>query len=240
LLKLVLMIFWIALISMALVFHINHGVPLSEYPQIIQQWIKGYGIWGGVVYVVIYIIRPLVFFPATLLTAVSGLIFGPWWGVVYTVIGENLSANLTFLIGRFFGKEMMDRLSSKYSQFNRLDCAFRDNGFISVFIMRLTHFPFDLVGYLSGACSLRQRDFALGTFIGILPGLITFVLLGASFTDPRNLLLVFISLIIGIVIAKKLKAKNSKFQMKDLPKSKQLRPEEEEQIHNLEDSDVRS
>jgi len=66
---------------MALVFHFNHGVPLGEYPQIIQQWIQGYGIWGGVVYVVIYIIRPLVFFPATLLTAVSGLIFGPWCGL---------------------------------------------------------------------------------------------------------------------------------------------------------------
>lgn len=212
-LKLLFLILWIGLFTSALTIFVSLGIPLSDYPRLIQNWIQNYGIWGGVVYVLIYLIRPLLFVPATLLTAVSGLAFGPWWGILYTIIGENISANLTFLIGRFFGKEMVDRLTSRNARLNRIDCAFRDNGFMSVFVMRLTHLPFDLVGFLSGACSLRHRDFALGTFIGILPGLITFVLLGASFTDPRNLLLVIASLVTGLLVSKWLKANKNQIRI---------------------------
>ncbi|MCP3869210.1 MAG: TVP38/TMEM64 family protein [Gammaproteobacteria bacterium] len=200
-----LLILWIGLFGVVLTIYLSLGIPLSNYPGLIQEWIQDYGVWGGIVYVLIYLIRPLLFVPATLLTTVSGLAFGPWWGIIYTIIGENISANLTFVIGRFFGKTMVERLTAKIMYINRIDCAFRNNGFMSVFVMRLTHLPFDLVGYLSGACNLRHRDFALGTFIGILPGLVTFVLLGASFTDPRNLLLVIVSLVTGLLVSKWLK-----------------------------------
>ena len=46
--------------------------------------------------------------------------------------------------------------------------------------MRLMFLPFDLVGYSSGVCSIRQRDFVLGTLLGTLPGLATFILLGSA------------------------------------------------------------
>ena len=62
-------------------------------------------VYGPLLYIVVYTIRPLIFFPATVLTALSGALFGFWWGIVYTIVGENLSANLAYWIGRFFGKD---------------------------------------------------------------------------------------------------------------------------------------
>ncbi len=199
--KIVLILLWAGLVAGAVGYYYSVGVPLSEYPELIRAWVQGYGAWGGVVYVLIYLLRPLLFIPATLLTTVSGLVFGPGWGVFYTVIGENLSANFTFLIGKYFGQGLMDWMTARAPKMKQMECLFQDNGFLSVFIMRLSHFPFDFVGYLAGACSLRQVEFALGTFLGILPGLLTFVLLGASFTDPRNLALVALSLLCGLVLA---------------------------------------
>ena len=54
-------------------------------------------------------------------------------------------------------------------------------------------------------CNVKQKEFALATFIGILPAIITFVLLGSSFTDIRNIIISIIFLILGIVISKYLK-----------------------------------
>ena len=61
--------------------------------------------------------------------------------------------------------------------------------------------PFDLVGSMSGFRKLRQRDFALGTFFGILPGLTTFVLKGSSITDPKNLFFSGFALAGGILLS---------------------------------------
>mgnify|MGYP000675009043 CR=1 FL=1 len=44
--------------------------------------------------------------------------------------------------------------------------------------MRLIMLPFDAVNFGCGLTAIRHRDYALGTFIGILPSLIGFVLLG--------------------------------------------------------------
>jgi uncharacterized membrane protein YdjX (TVP38/TMEM64 family) len=192
-LKPFLFLVWLTLLSVAIFSYISLDTPLKEYPALIISFLERFGMWGPILYILIYTIRPLTFFPATVLTTASGAIFGPWYGILYTIIGENLSANLTFLVGRYFGKDLMGKVTSKSKIIFLAECKFRENGFMGVLFMRLLYFPFDIVGYFSGACNLRQRDFALGTFIGILPGLITFVLLGGSFTDPKNLLLAGIS-----------------------------------------------
>jgi uncharacterized membrane protein YdjX (TVP38/TMEM64 family) len=59
--------------------------------------------------------------------------------------------------------------------------------------MRLIMLPFDAVNFGCGITAVRHRDYAIGTFIGILPSLIGFVLLGgiaAPGVDHRLLVLV--------------------------------------------------
>ena len=73
--------------------------------------------------------------------------------------------------------------------------------------MRLIYLPFDLVGYFSGMCNIRQWDFALGTAIGILPGAVSFVLLGSSFTNPRHLIFSLSVFILSLALVRILKNK---------------------------------
>jgi uncharacterized membrane protein YdjX (TVP38/TMEM64 family) len=80
----------------------------------------------------------------------------------------------------------------------RLTSKIQENGFLTVLIMRLTFLPFDLVGYSSGMCNIKQRDFTMATVIGTIPGLFTFVLLGGSFTDFRYLFLAAVFLAFGL------------------------------------------
>jgi uncharacterized membrane protein YdjX (TVP38/TMEM64 family) len=117
------------------------------------------------------------------------------------MIGENVSANISFVVGRYFTADLLKYLISKKHFVPRLTCKIQDNGFLTVLIMRLTFLPFDLVGYSSGMCNIRQKDFAMATVIGTIPGLLTFVFLGGSFLDLRYLILAAAFLTIGLAIS---------------------------------------
>ena len=79
---------------------------------------------------------------------------------------------------------------------------------MSVLVMRLIYLPFDLVGYSSGMCGIRQKDFALATFLGTLPGLATFTLLGSAIMDVKNIVFALAFFVIGLLISKYLRTRN--------------------------------
>jgi uncharacterized membrane protein YdjX (TVP38/TMEM64 family) len=63
------------------------------------------------IYIVIYMLRPVVFFPATLVTMAAGFLYGPFWGIVYALIASNLSSLVAYLIGRFFGGSFLSSMT---------------------------------------------------------------------------------------------------------------------------------
>ena len=125
-----------------------------------------------------YTLRPLVLFPAAVLTVLGGLAFGPVWGTIWTTVAANLSTATTYGVGRTFGNpDVAGRLSKLMG--STVDRA-RRNPFETTPIMRLLYLPFDAVGYVAGFVHLRFLPFLAGSAIGILPGTIAFVGFGAS------------------------------------------------------------
>lgn len=218
-LKSSLFILWISIVLIVVYFYLNSNLSFKDYLFHIQNFIQSYGYWGPLILILLSVIRPLIFFPATILTIASGALFGNFLGFIYIMIGENLSANLSYIVGKYFGGHLPEKFSSKNKMFSKMDCKFRENGFFTVFTMRLIYFPFDFVGYLSGMCKIKQKEFALGTFIGIIPGVATFIFLGSSFFDPVNLIFATLFFIIGLIISKYLKKKNTNNNICDLNKN---------------------
>ena len=65
--------------------------------------------------------------------------------------------------------------------------------------------PFDFVGYSSGIFKLNQKDFALGTLLGTIPGLMAYTFLGSSFFNIDFFLLgltVLLTSLSGAVLLK--------------------------------------
>lgn len=168
---------WLCLFLLALTLWWRSGIALTEIPNLLEHWLDNLGLFNAaLVYIVFYAVRPLVLFPATLLTVASGLIFGPWLGTLFTIIGENASANFGFALSRWLGrKTVASHLSEPLSNW---DTRLQENGLVAVLSMRLIMLPFDAVNFACGLTAVRHRDYAVGTFIGILPSLIGFVLLG--------------------------------------------------------------
>jgi len=162
-----------------------HFVGVSRLtPESIRNLMISFGGWGPVVYVFVYTIRPLLLFPAIILTLAGGLAFGPWWGTLYVLVGGLLGACLCFAIARLLGHEKMKKYLGNFSQIKAFDNQMMDHGFRSMLIMRLVPiFPYDPVSYLAGLSKISFRDYALATAIGMVPGAFAYNVLGQSLTD---------------------------------------------------------
>ena len=199
--KIILFTIWGAIVGLAIYVYLSRESSVTEIVKILQSFIRQSGGWGPLIYVITYSLRSLVFFPASILTITAGILFGPWLGILLTIIGENISANISFVVVRYFTADLLNFFGAKNRFVPRLTCKIQNNGFLTVLIMRLTFMPFDLVGYSSGMCNIKQKDFALATVIGTIPGLLTFVFLGGSLSDLRYLALAATFLTIGLTVS---------------------------------------
>lgn len=174
----------------------------SFTPQHVRDKILAFGLWAPVVYIVFYTLRPLVLFPAGLLSITGGLAFGPLFGTVYTVIGATGCAVAEFFFARFFGRGAVASLVK--GNLARIDKGIERHGFMTVLWVRLIpSVAYDMQNYSLGLTKVRFRDYLLATFIGIIPGTFAFVYLGASLTDLRQfwkvlLAILFILALVGL------------------------------------------
>lgn len=125
--------------------------------------------------------------PVTLMVVGSLIIFGPWWGAVYALLGTQLSALSLFFLGRILGKDMVDRFAG--GLVNRLNRRLSHSGLIAVIGLRLAPVaPFSVINLIAGISRIRWRDYQLGTLVGMLPAIIVLAAvadrLAASLRNP--------------------------------------------------------
>lgn len=197
--KAVLAAAWLVLAGTVLAAIINSGVAAGDIPETLRAFIEKQGAFGPLLYVIIYVLRPLILFPATFLTAASGLLWGPVGGVLYTIVGENLSAMFAFWLGRYFGRDLF--AETKFKFLKGLDSRIREHGFMTVLILRLAYMPFDPVNFGCGLTGIRFGEYAAATFLGILPGIVSFVYFGASWFEPGNLVIASAVFVLSLVLA---------------------------------------
>lgn len=196
---------WVSLIIVAFSKMITLGIPLSHYSSLIAENVLSFGLWAPIVFISLFAIRPILFFPATILSLSAGALFGPYKAIVILLVAENLSSFISYNLGKYFGKDIIKSLDKKNVFTKRFEKYLHDNEFISVLTLRLLYAPFDLVGYSSGASNITYKSFALATMIGIMPGLITAAFLGGSVYNPINLYISGLFFTLGLIISKLVK-----------------------------------
>jgi uncharacterized membrane protein YdjX (TVP38/TMEM64 family) len=170
--------FWLVLIGLYQWYAYSNALSPVEVVGNLLGFLTN-GIWGPAVFVLLYTIRPLILFPATLLTLAGGFVFGPVLGVIYTIIASNISSTVAFFVGRYFGEGILkedggDNLIQSYAR------RMRENSFETIMVMRFIFLPYDAVSYLAGFLRIRYWPFILATALGSIPGTMAFVWFGAS------------------------------------------------------------
>lgn len=197
------------------------GVPPRLWPEALRAGIAGCGAYGPAVYVLLFAVRPLTFIPATVMTVASGLIWGPWRGTLFTLVGENISAGVAFWTARFLGREWASNLGD--GLLGDLERRVSADSFRTVLLLRLFFAPFDMVNFACGMTGMDYRSFAAATFAGIVPGVVCFVLFGASWSDPRLLAFSGATLTLCLVGARLLGGNAPSHDGSSLPASRRAR-----------------
>ena len=159
------------------------GLSTTEATERVVDVARGPG--GVALYVLLYLARPVVLAPASLLTLAGGALYGPWWGTLVVLVAATGSALVAYWLGRgvLAGAERTPTADTDHAAVSlsaRWAAALRANPFETVLLLRLLFLPFDLVSGVAGGLRIRVAPFVAATAVGSVPGTVAFVLLGAS------------------------------------------------------------
>ena len=156
-------------------------VPVTHWLTEFNQWIVHLGVWGILLFIVGYILATVLFFPASVLTIGAGFIFGVFLGTVTVSIAATTGAALAFLIARYFTRDKIEQKVGSDRRFRQIDRAIGGQGPKLVFLLRLSPLiPFNLSNYFYGLTAVKFWPYVLASWIGMLPGTLLYVYLGAT------------------------------------------------------------
>ena len=156
-------------------------------PVWIDAFLKRMGILAPLAYILLRtvgIVATVV--PNAPLDIAGGVLFGPFWGTVYALIGSEIGAVACFFLARILGRDAIARLLHRDVAFgDRL--AQRQMALIVLFARLEPVFSFALVSYGAGLTRMSLRAFALSTFLGMTPGTVLLNYYGKSLFSGVNL-----------------------------------------------------
>ncbi|GAB3678238.1 TVP38/TMEM64 family protein [Salinisphaera aquimarina] len=173
---------WFALMIAALIWIYVQGLSIREIMRFVYDYVVDNPI-APVIYIVIYGLRSFTFFPAMWLTVAAGSLFGFVPGLIFALIGENLSANTAYALARFFRRDgdAKEASNPRIAAFRRL---LVEQAFPTTVVLRASFLPFDLVNYACGLLRVPWVPYSLASLVGMLPPMITFVSFGATVNLP--------------------------------------------------------
>ena len=151
--------------------------------------LRGLGVGGGLITLMLALVHVVVWYPAEILDAAVGYVYGFWVGLPLVMAGWMLNAVLAYWIGSHAARPLLYRFIG-HERFDRLERMVEAGGVTLLLGMRLVPvIPFSLFSIAAGAARADMVTFLWTTAVGYLPLTAIFVYLGSrletlSLTDP--------------------------------------------------------
>lgn len=157
-------------------------VPLPELDEI-RAWAAAGGWWVPVVFVGGYALATVLPLPKNVLSIGAGLVFGIGLGAWLVWLAAMLGATMAFWLGRVLGRDGVRRLAGRH--LDRVDGVLDRHGLSAVLVARLVPVvPFTAINYGSGVTGVGFGVYLAATAVGIVPGTVAYVAVGATGADP--------------------------------------------------------
>lgn len=127
----------------------------------------------------VFLVGGLTMFPLTVLIAATALVFEPARAFALSFVGAMASATVLYSLGERFVRGTLH--AALGSAVRAVNAALADRSVIAIAALRLVPVaPFSLVNLAAGSVGLRFREYALGTALGLSPGIAALTLFGAQ------------------------------------------------------------
>ena len=138
--------------------------------------------------IVLFFIKSLsVVLPLMVLYISCGMIFSPFIGILINIVGLWICLSVPYYIGKFCGKDLLDRLLLRYNNIAKLKKLKIENEWFLSYILRMIGvLPGDIISMSLGAMDFSYKKYILGSIIGLLPRMIIATYLGVTITEPNS------------------------------------------------------
>lgn len=183
-------------------FFVIKYLPLER----VRAIIKSGGAFAPLIYILLFSILPIFFFPVPILALAGGLAFGVWKGSFYTIVGASINCILMYLIAKYIGKEQVDRYLDKHLSEDvkkRIASKETDIGFY-LFVLRLTPIiPYNLINYMSGLLDIELKKYIIISILGIMPGTAVYLNMGDKAINykSKEFVLSVVFMVVLIILA---------------------------------------
>ena len=150
----------------------------------LQEMVTDTGSVGVLGFILGYALLTLGPVPKPAMSATAGLLFGWIAGALVVWAASLLGALGGFWLSRGLGRGAVKRVTGARAE--RLDHLLARRGVVAVIGSRLMPvLPFTAINYAAGLSGVRFRDFTVGTAVGIVPGTLAYVAVGAFGSRPQ-------------------------------------------------------
>ena len=129
---------------------------------IVQQW----GLYGILLYVVLFSVGLLLYIPGTLFIIAAGLAYGNVWGIAVAMLGANIAVNMSFYFVRLIGGTPFE--SHSHPLVEKLLRTLHSSPVINISIMRFVLGTSSGLNYLLALSAVKPGQHFLGSFLGML------------------------------------------------------------------------
>jgi phospholipase D1/2 len=153
-------------------FAVLRWTPVSQYltvakisalfDQLRDTW------WAPAALILSYIVLCPLGVPASPMMIAGGMVFGPWWGSLYNILGTFLGGTATYFMGRGLGRDFVRHLAG--NRLKRVERLIARRGFWGLVGIRFLPIPYPLVNYTAALTGIRPALFMTTTAIGLIPG----------------------------------------------------------------------
>jgi len=167
--------------------------------QQIIQFIKSYR-YDEIVFILLQIAQVIAApIPGELSGFIGGYIYGPFWGTIYSTIGLTIGSWLAFMLARFFGEPLLEKVVKK-EVFEKFDTFMEHKGILVSFLLFLIPgFPKDYLCYIMGVSRIPTLTFIIVSTVGRFFGTMMLSISGNVAHNEQYKLLAVIT-IAGVIV----------------------------------------
>jgi len=199
-------------------------LPVQEWVTSFQEWVKGYGPLGWLIFVLVYALTVFALVPGSFLTLAAGVAYG-LWGFPLVIAGATLGSAASFLAARYIFHDKVQEKVAQYPRFNAVNRAIGEGGWQVVGLLRLSPaLPFSLQNWFLGITPVGFWPSQIATFVGIMPGTLLYIwvgsLGGSAGSDDMNIIKYIVAgvgivatLVVTVLVTRRAQAKLKEFSV---------------------------
>jgi len=143
----------------------------------IQNWIDEAGNAAPLLFMFVYIMGTVFFFPGAVLTLLGGALFGPVLGTFYNLTAATIGSMLSFIVARYLASSWVEKKTG--GKLKQLLNGVENEGWRFVAFVRLVPlFPFNLLNYGLGLTKIKFSHYSIASYVFMLPGAFAYTYLG--------------------------------------------------------------